>query len=92
MLCTIIIVHLNIESNAAFGRIKDMNLEVGKKYKTRNSGSVVIDREEKSEPLHPFFGKIKDDNGDLIRIAFYTSGGRYQLHKESDFDIVEEIN
>ena len=67
-----------------------MQLELNKKYQTRNSGVVIIKNIDYSYTM-PFFGLIKDDKEKVIRPASYNSSGMIYNFKECDFDIVKEI-
>lgn len=67
-----------------------MQLELNKKYQTRNSGVVVITNIDYSYTM-PFFGIIKDENDKVIIPAGYNSSGMIYNYKESDFDIIKEI-
>lgn len=67
-----------------------MNIEAGKKYKTRNGNLAFVEAEHKDEPIYQFFGRCFDANGNQDRIAFWTSGGMYMAAHQSEFDIVEQ--
>lgn len=69
-----------------------MTIEVGKTYITRNGMVVTIESDHSDmEQIYPFFGKILDGDK-LNRIAFFMINGRYKYDKESQFDIVKELN
>jgi len=63
-----------------------ISLEVGRAYKTRNGGTVIIEHED-GDDRYPFFGKIVNMDGLSDRIAYFTAAGRYNLSGVSVFDI-----
>ena len=69
-----------------------MNTEVGKVYKTRNGQTATVEREQKDEPIYPFYGKVLDDEGNVDRIAYWTSNGRYSADHPTEFDLVATLN
>jgi hypothetical protein len=71
-----------------------ITIEVGKTYTTRGGAKVTIEynTNEKHPDMpyseSPFYGRIINEKGELLRIAFYSPSGRY-APKESEFDIIK---
>lgn len=60
-----------------------MSTEVGKAYKTRNGQTATVEREHKDEPIYPFYGKVFDNEGNIDRIAYWTSNGGYSVDHQT---------
>jgi len=72
----------------------NIKYKIGKKYKCRNGKTALITKHvDKIFPkeLYTVGGKILKEDGSLSRIAYWTTTGRYNLSKESEFDIIEEL-
>lgn len=67
-----------------------MNLELNKTYQTKNNYLVKIINVDYSYTM-PFFGHVVDSAGNIIRPASFNSAGMMYNHKESDFDITNEV-
>jgi hypothetical protein len=71
-----------------------MLLEVGKTYKTRSGDTVKIIRNDTDlgyNSQRPFFGIIKTATNEVVRIAYFSHSGTYNLTKTTAFDIVSEL-
>jgi len=71
-----------------------MELKINKKYKCRNGKTALITKHvDKLFPreVYTVGGKILNKDGSLSRIAYWTKTGRYNLSKESEFDIIEGL-
>jgi len=72
-----------------------MLLEIGKTYKTESGDIVKIIRNDIDLGYHsnqPFFGFIKTISGDLVRLAYFSQNGIYNLYGKSIFNIIEEYD
>jgi len=61
-----------------------LKLEINKSYVTRNGGVVMITIQDKTNQR--LFGGYLECRGSV----FYTESGRYDIFKETEFDLIEE--
>lgn len=70
----------------------DIKFKIGKKYKCRNGNTALITNYiDKLFPreLYQVGGKILNEDGSINRKAYWTVTGRYNLSKESGFDLID---
>lgn len=71
-----------------------MTLKINKRYKCRNGKNALITKHIDKlfvREIYTVGGKILNDDGSLSRIAYWMPSGRYNVQKESEFDIIGEI-
>lgn len=70
-----------------------MELQVNKKYKTRNGKIAVVTQDvSEMDPVYSMCGFVTDCNGVMIReICMWTMSGNYHTRHQTQFDIIENL-
>ena len=70
-----------------------MELQVNNKYKTRGGNIAVVTQDVSAfDPVYSMKGFVTDNDGNIVRaICMWTYSGNYTTHKQSQFDIINEL-
>lgn len=72
----------------------EITFKIGEKYKCRNGNTALITKHVNElfpRELYQVGGGIMNIDGSLNRIAYWTVTGRYNLDRESEFDLIKKI-